>query len=138
MTELQRLSRRNFLVGSAAAGAGLLAASAMQSMPSVSATIADATKGSNLTSASGPLNVTYFSGQTPASALTSVFDGFTKTTGIKVNYLPEPPVYADIVTKFTTALSSGSTGYDVLFIDDIMNANVLCCRMAHSTRGRPF
>lgn len=122
MTEQRHFSRRDFLVGGAAAGAGLLAASAIRSVPRASAQIPDMARASNLTSASGPLNVTYFSGQSPASALTSIFDGFTKATGIQVNFLAEPAVYANTVTKFTTALSAGSTDYDLLFIDDIMNA----------------
>jgi multiple sugar transport system substrate-binding protein len=73
-------------------------------------------------STSGALNVLYESNVIPESRWLAVLDGFTRSTGIKVNFQPEPAAYDTIVEKLTTALSSGYTGYDVLYVDDIMLA----------------
>lgn len=106
------LTRRQFLLGGAAAGAGLVA-SACGSGSSTSS------GASSLSKSSGTLNVFSFpSNVTPHSSVNAVFDGFTKATGIKVKQIPEPSDYATFVQKITTALSSGFTGYDVIYLDD--------------------
>lgn len=79
---------------------------------------------SALSHASGPLNVFSFSpAVTPNSAITSVFNGFTRATGIEVNVIPEPSDYATFVEKITTALSSGYSGYDVVYADDLVTSS---------------
>jgi multiple sugar transport system substrate-binding protein len=75
------------------------------------------------TAAKAALNVTYWSTVTPKQDLLALFAGFTKQTGMPVNYIPLPPVFADDVQKLTTYLSSGYTGIDVLWLDDFMTAS---------------
>ena len=117
MTEKADLTRRQFLMGGVAAGAGLLASRGLGSSP-----LLREERGAALPNAGGTLNVQYWSGITPASRWHSILTGFTQATGIKVNYQAEPSDYATIVEKLTTGLSSGYTGYDVLFLDDLMTA----------------
>ena len=68
------------------------------------------------------LNVTFYSNVTPVAPWQGVLDGFAKQEGVRVNYVPVPSVFGDWVQKFTTALSTGYTGYDILWIDDFMTA----------------
>ncbi len=70
--------------------------------------------------ASGSLNVSYWTNVTPLKDLQAVFNGFAKSSGVNVVYNPLPAVFGDDVQKLTTALSSGYTGYDVLWLDDFM------------------
>ncbi len=72
--------------------------------------------------ASTTLNVTWYSNVTPLKPWQSVLDGFAKQQGAHVTYSPLPSVFGDWVQKLTTGLSSGYTGYDVLWIDDFMTA----------------
>ena len=73
-------------------------------------------------SAARTLNVTFYSNVTPLRPWQEVLDGFAKQEGVRVNYIPVPSVFGDWVQKFTTALSTGYTGYDILWIDDFMTA----------------
>ncbi len=68
------------------------------------------------------LNVTWYSNVTPLHSWLTLLDGFGKQEGVHVNYIPLPSVFGDWVQKLTTALSTGYTGYDVLWIDDFMTA----------------
>jgi ABC-type glycerol-3-phosphate transport system substrate-binding protein len=113
MDTSKTISRRAFLGTSAMAGAGFLGAGALAGCSS-GTTASSGGQG-------GTLNVTYWPGVT--TALEPIFTSFTRETGIKVNYQPEPGTYPDIVTKFTTVLSAGSSAFDVLWIDDIMTAS---------------
>jgi multiple sugar transport system substrate-binding protein len=70
--------------------------------------------------AAGTLNVSYWSAIVPEKDLLAVFNGFAKQQGVTVKYQPLPQVFGDDVQKLTTALSSGYTGYDVLWLDDFM------------------
>src|SRR5579875_944880 len=119
------VSRRQFLLGGVAAGAGLLATACGSSSGGSSAggtSAAGGGSGGGGKSSGGELNVYSFSSNTvPASAVNAVFDGFTKATGIKVKQTQEPADYATFVQKITTALSSGFTGYDVIYMDDFTN-----------------
>ncbi|HLI88589.1 MAG TPA: sugar ABC transporter substrate-binding protein [Ktedonobacteraceae bacterium] len=80
--------------------------------------------GSSSGSSSNPQSITvaYWTNVTPQQDLLAVFNGFTKKTGIKVNYFQLPQVFGDDVQKMTTYLSSGYTGLDVLWLDDFMTA----------------
>jgi multiple sugar transport system substrate-binding protein len=75
-------------------------------------------------SSSNPQSITvvYWTGVTPQQDLLAVFNGFTKKTGIKVNYFQLPAAFGDDVQKMTTYLSSGYSGLDVLWLDDFMTA----------------
>jgi multiple sugar transport system substrate-binding protein len=80
--------------------------------------------GSSSGSSSNPQSITvaYWTNVVPQQDLLAVFNGFTKKTGIKVNYFQLPQVFGDDVQKMTTYLSSGYTGLDVLWLDDFMTA----------------
>ncbi|HTT91498.1 MAG TPA: sugar ABC transporter substrate-binding protein [Acidimicrobiales bacterium] len=109
-------TRREFMGAGAALAAGLVAAKSLR--PSATRVIEEARpEFSDLTSSSGPLNV-YWGTMAPTSAQTQLFKVFTKATGIKVNPIIEPSDYATFVEKITAALSSGFTGYDVIYYDD--------------------
>jgi len=73
-----------------------------------------------LSFASGRLNVTYWTNVVPKKYLQAMFDGFAKKNNIAITYNALPAVFGDDVQKLTTALSSGYTGYDVLWLDDFM------------------
>jgi multiple sugar transport system substrate-binding protein len=103
------LTRRQFLKGSAAVATGVAAGGVARRFP-----LANHPAG-----ASPALNVyTFPSNTAPQSAIQKVFNGFTSSTGIKVNQIPEPSDYATFVQKITTDLSAGFTGYDVIYTDD--------------------
>ena len=51
--------------------------------------------------------------------LLQVLQQFTAQTGVKVNYLPE---IGNTPQKLTTYLASGYSGFDVIWIDDLMTA----------------
>src|SRR5918911_239264 len=72
--------------------------------------------------AGGQLNVTYSTNVVPKHYLLDVFNGFGKKYGVTVKYNPEPQVFGDLVQKFTTYLSSGYSGIDVLWLDEFMTA----------------
>jgi multiple sugar transport system substrate-binding protein len=109
-------TRREFMGAGAALGAGLVAARGLRS--NARRVIEDASpQFSDLTSSSGALNV-YWSTVAPPSALKTLFEGFTKATGTKVNWILAPSDYSTFVEKITTALSAGYTGYDVIYYDD--------------------
>lgn len=114
------LSRRQFLLGGVAVGAGLAATACGSSSGGSSSAGGSSSGGGG--SSGGELNVYSFSTNVvPASRVNQVFDGFTKATGIKVNQIHEPADYATFVQKITTSLSSGFTGYDVIYMDDFTN-----------------
>jgi len=73
-----------------------------------------------LSFANGSLNVSYWTNVVPKKYLQAVFDGFAKQNNVSVKYNALPAVFGDDVQKLTTALSSGYTGYDVLWLDDFM------------------
>ena len=73
-----------------------------------------------LSFASGKLNVSYWTNVVPKKYLQAMFDGFAKKNNIAITYNALPAVFGDDVQKLTTALSSGYTGYDVLWLDDFM------------------
>ena len=109
-------TRREFMGAGAAVAAGLVAGRGLQ--PSAHRSIEDARpQFADLTSSSGALNL-YWATMAPTSAQTQLVDGFTKATGIKVNPIIEPSDYATFVEKITAVLSSGYTGYDVIYYDD--------------------
>lgn len=120
VTVSDSFSRRRFLAGALAAGGGLLASGLLSACGSSdSSSSSKGTAASGLSKSSGTLNVFSFpSNVTPTTSVNALFDGFTKSTGIKVNQIAEPSDYATFVQKITTALSSGYTGYDVIYIDD--------------------
>jgi multiple sugar transport system substrate-binding protein len=72
--------------------------------------------------AKSQLNVTYWGTVTPKHYLLDVFNGFAKKNNLAVKYNPEPQVFGDLVQKFTTYLSSGYSGIDVLWLDEFMTA----------------
>jgi multiple sugar transport system substrate-binding protein len=72
--------------------------------------------------AKSQLNVTYWANQVPEHYLLEVFNGFGKKYGMAVKYNPEPQVFGDTVQKFTTYLSSGYSGIDLLWLDEFMTA----------------
>ncbi len=81
--------------------------------------------GSSATTSGGTtqtLNVSYLANVSPMQNLQAIFDGYKQKYGTNINYLKEPAVFSDIVEKFTTYLSSGYTGLDVIWIDDFMTA----------------
>ncbi len=74
-----------------------------------------------LTSASGTtLNVSYFSNNINNDGLVAVFNQFGKKNGLPIGFTPEPVNFGDVVSKFTTYLSSGYSGIDVYWIDEEM------------------
>jgi len=73
-----------------------------------------------LSFANGSLNVSYWTNVVPKKYLQAVFDGFAKQHNVSITYNALPAVFGDDVQKLTTALSSGYTGYDVLWLDDFM------------------
>lgn len=76
-----------------------------------------------VTDASGAtLNVAYWTNLAKPSAFVAVLNGFAKQGGGTVKYNPEPAVFGDTVSKFTTYLSSGYTGLDVYYLDEFMTA----------------
>jgi len=66
----------------------------------------------------GALNVSYWSTVTPKQDFLNVLDGFAKQNGLSVTFNPEPAAYSDFVQKYTTYLSSGYKGLDVMWTDD--------------------
>lgn len=115
------LDRRKFLKQVAAVtAAGIATPAALSACSSGTST----TTPSSLSHSSGALNVFSFPPSiTPTSAINKVYDSFTRATGIKVNVISEPTDYATFVQKITTALSSGYTGYDVVFADDLVTSS---------------
>jgi ABC-type glycerol-3-phosphate transport system substrate-binding protein len=114
--ELQagKIGRRDFVVRALALGVSL---SGIETILQSCGGGGSSSSGSNQ-----PITVVYWTNVTPPSVLTSFFNGFTKQTGVKVNYFQLPAVFGDDVQKMTTYLSSGYTGLDVLWLDDFMTA----------------
>jgi len=110
----QAVDRGRFLrrVGLGAAGVALGAA--LPEMLASRVTLVDAS--------GGTLNVAYAGNLTNKNAFLSVINAFGKQNGLTVKYNPEPQVFGDTVSKFTTYLSSGYTGIDVYYIDELMAA----------------
>jgi len=76
-----------------------------------------------VTDASGAtLNVAYWNQLVNTKAFVTVLNGFAKQAGGTVKYNPEPVVFGDTVSKFTTYLSSGYTGLDLYYLDEFMTA----------------
>jgi multiple sugar transport system substrate-binding protein len=113
------LSRRALLQQAGRGAAGLAAGLAL---PEVLAACGGSGSGGTSSGGSQSLTVSYWSNITPMQDLQAVFDGFSKKYNVKVNYFQEPQVFGDTVQKFTTYLSSGYSGLDVLWIDDFMTA----------------
>ncbi len=113
--ELQagKIGRRDFVVRALALGV---------SLSGIETILQSCGGGSSSSGSNQPLTVVYWTNVTPQSVLTSFFNGFTKQTGVKVNYFQLPAVFGDDVQKMTTYLSSGYTGLDVLWLDDFMTA----------------
>lgn len=78
--------------------------------------------GGSTGSGSKAITVAYWTNVTPQEDLMSIFNGFAKKEGVKVNYFQLPQAFGDTVQKLTTYLSSGYTGLDVLWLDDFMTA----------------
>ncbi len=108
------LNREQFLRRVGIGAAGVAAATVAPGV--VSSSVARAA------TAATTLNVTWYSKVTPIKPWQTVLNGFGRQQGVKVNYIPLPSVFADWVQKLTTGLSSGYTGYDVLWLDDFMTA----------------
>lgn len=66
------------------------------------------------------LNISYFSNNINNDGLIAVFNAFGKKNGLTVAFNPSPVNFGDVVSKFTTYLSSGYTGLDVYWIDEEM------------------
>ncbi len=76
-----------------------------------------------VTNAAGAtLNVAYWNQLVNTKAFVAVLNGFAKQAGGTVTYSPEPVVFGDTVSKFTTYLSSGYTGLDLYYLDEFMTA----------------
>ncbi len=114
------LSRRTLLQQAGRGAIGLTAAGL--ALPEVLAACGGSSSGGSSSGGSQSLTVSYWSNVTPLQDLQAVFNGFSKKYGVKVNYFQEPQVFGDTVQKFTTYLSSGYSGLDVLWIDDFMTA----------------
>ena len=110
-----RIGRRDFVIRALALGVSLGGVETI-----LQACGGSSTSGSS--SGSKQLTVVYWTAVTPPEDLTALFTGFTKQTGVKVNYFQLPPAFGDDVQKMTTYLSSGYTGLDVLWLDDFMTA----------------
>lgn len=111
------LSRRELLRQAGQGAGGLVAGLTLADF------IAACGGGSSSTSGSGnpqSITVAYWTNVTPEADLLSVFNGFAKQSGVKVNYFQLPQVFGDDVQKLTTYLSSGYSGLDVLWLDDFM------------------
>ncbi len=112
------ISRRHFLRQSGLGVARLTAASL--ALPEALAACGGGSTTSGGTAQA--LNVSFIANVSPMQSLQTLFNGYKQKYGTKVNYLPEPAVFSDIVEKFTTYLSSSYTGLDVIWIDDFMTA----------------
>ena len=112
------INRRELLRQGSRGAAGLLSGMALSDL-----LIACGSSSTGSASASKqPITVCYWTNVTPPQYLMEVFDGFSKQSGVKVNYFKLPQVFGDDVQKLTTYLSSGYSGLDVLWLDDFMTA----------------
>ncbi len=90
-----------------------------------------------ITDASGAtLNVAYWNQLVNTKAFVAVLNGFAKQSGGTVKYNPEPVVFGDTVSKFTTYLSSGYTGLDLYYLDEFMTATFSSAGWLEPLEGR--
>ncbi len=108
------VDRGRFLQRMGLGAAGVALGSALPELLASRVTLVDAS--------GGTLNVAYAGNLTNKNAFLSVINAFGKQNGATVVYNPEPQVFGDTVSKFTTYLSSGYTGIDVYYIDELMTA----------------
>lgn len=111
------VSRGHFL---RQAGLGLAGAALGSTLPEIA--LSQPVRAAVTDASGATLNVAYWGNLTNTKGFTSVLNGFAKQAGGSVKYNPEPQVFGDTVSKFTTYLSSGYTGLDVYYLDEFMTA----------------